>query len=58
VKDGEVLMLRVDTINWQVFWCVGNEELAKTNIPDSMRRQGLYMVIMMLEKDGTVEYLT
>ncbi len=51
-------MLRVDTINWQVVWCIGCDELAKTSIPDSMKKQGLYMVIMMLGKDGTVEYLS
>ena len=57
VSDGEVIVIRVDTANWQIKWSVGSQELAATAIPQQMRNKSLYIVVAMRHQNNVVEML-
>ena len=33
VNDGEIIAMKVDTINWKISWSIGAQQLAGTIIP-------------------------
>jgi len=57
IKDGETIILTVDTSGWEVKWSVNQELIAVSTIPPHMRDKGLFLTIMMAYPKDTVDII-
>lgn len=55
VSDGEVIVVQVDPIIWQIKWSVGQQYLAATIIPEWMRNKALYFIVLMFNQNDVIE---